>query len=130
MEKIFYYEDIDLKEGFLKADYRFEGPITVKVYHIEPENCGDFVRQRKWQAKGILSVLKEKRRIIILKYFIPTLLLPLCYFSFLPLLIYFIYFWLKYSIKTKELVNSLLWVVLDYIGRFISLIYFCRELMV
>jgi glycosyltransferase involved in cell wall biosynthesis len=129
-EKIFYYEDDDLKEKFLKAGYNFKGPVNAKVYHIEPENWGDFVRQRKWQAKGILCVLKEKRRIIVLKYFIPTLLLPLCYFSFLPLLIYFVYFWLKYSIKTKELVNSFLWVVLDYIGRFISLIYFCKELIV
>jgi glycosyltransferase involved in cell wall biosynthesis len=128
-EKIFYYEDDDLKERFLKACYSFKGPINAKVYHIEPENWSDFVRQRKWQAKGILSVLKEKRRIIILKYFIPTFLLPLCYFSFLPLLIYFIYFWLKYSIKTKEWRNSFLWVVLDYMGRFISLIYFCKELM-
>jgi glycosyltransferase involved in cell wall biosynthesis len=129
-ERIFYYEDDDVKERFLKAGYSFKGPINAKVYHIEPENWGDFVRQRKWQAKGILSVLKEKRRIIILKYFIPILLLPLCYFSFLPLLIYFVYFWLKYSIKTKEIVNSFLWVVLDYVGRFISLIYFCKELMV
>jgi glycosyltransferase involved in cell wall biosynthesis len=125
-EKIFYYEDDDLKERFVKAGYNFKGPINAKVYHIEPENWSDFVRQRKWQAKGILSVLKERKRIIILKYFVPILLLPLCYFSFIPLLIYFVYFWLRYSIKTKEVVNSFLWVVLDYIGRFISLFYLIK----
>jgi glycosyltransferase involved in cell wall biosynthesis len=128
-EKIFYYEDIDLKERFSKAGYVFEGPISVKVYHIEPKCWNDFIRQRKWQARGILSVIKRKRRIVVLKYFIPILLLPLCYFSFLPLLVYFSYFWFKYSIKTKDWINSFLWVVLDYIGRIISLVYFFREFL-
>jgi len=115
-------------ERFHEKGYKFKGPIGVKVYHIETEGWKDFIRQRKWQAKGILSALRIKKKPIVLKYFFPTLLLPLCYFSFIPLLLYFIYFWLKYSINTKDIVNSFLWVYLDYIGRFISLFYLIKEL--
>jgi glycosyltransferase involved in cell wall biosynthesis len=61
-EKIFYYEDDDLKERFLKAGYNFKGPVNAKVYHIEPESWGDFVRQRKWQAKGYFMCVKRKKK--------------------------------------------------------------------
>jgi glycosyltransferase involved in cell wall biosynthesis len=128
-EKIFYYEDTEFMERFHKSGYKFKGPINAIVYHIEPANWKDFLRQRKWQARGILSVLRVKKELPILRYFSPTLLLPLCYLSPIPLIVYFLYFWLKFWVKTKKWVNSFLWVGLDYLGRFISLFYFTKELI-
>jgi len=123
-EKIFYNEDNDLKERFLKNGYEFKDSIDAKVYHIEPETLNDFIRQRKWQAKGILSLIRYQKRWALLRFFIPCLFLPVTYITAILFLIYFFVYWLFYVNKTKEYINSFLWVLLDYIGRFISLFYF------
>jgi len=127
-EKIFYFEDSDLRGRILKstANYRVS---DIMVLHIDPKGLSDFVRQRKWHAKGILSILKEKNDILALKYFVPCLFLPITYVTSILFLLYLVLFWLKFAIRTKELINSFLWFFLDYIGRFISLFYFIKELV-
>lgn len=125
-EKIFYFEDEDLKKRFLEGGFKFKGPTKAKVYHIEVEQWKDFVRQRKWAAKGLITKIKRERKYIMLRHFLPCILLPLCYLSVIPLLIYFIYFWVKYSLKAKNIINSFLWTFLDFIGRFITIFYFIK----
>jgi glycosyltransferase involved in cell wall biosynthesis len=122
-EKIFYYEDTEFMERFHKAGYKFKGPINAAVYHIEPARWKDFLRQRKWQAKGVMHSFKQGKWITLLRYFGPLALLPLCLISWIPLAIYFLGMWLKFAIKSKQLVNSLLWVLTDYLGRMVSFVY-------
>ncbi len=122
-EKIFYYEDTEFMERFHKVGYKFKGPIPAVVYHIEPAGWKDFLRQRKWQAKGVIHSFKQGKWINPLRYFGPLILLPLCLVSWIPLAIYFLGMWLKFTVKSKQLVNSLIWVLTDYLGRIISFLY-------
>lgn len=122
-EKIFYYEDTEFMERFHKAEYKFKGPVNTVVYHIEPASLNDFLRQRKWQAKGVMHSFKHGKWITPLRYFSPLVLLPLCLLSWIPLALYFIVFWLKFTLKSRQPLNSLLWVLTDYLGRWVSFVY-------
>ncbi len=98
-EKIFYFEDTDFMKKFHKTGYKFLGPISTKVYHIEPESWKDFVRQRKWQGRQASA-----------KYFLPCVFPPL-------MLIQFFKIWFK----SKDFTNTIYWIALDFVGRYISL---------
>lgn len=126
-EKIFYNEDFDLKNRLLKLNPVYKVSDVV-VYHSDPETFDDFVRQRRWQGRGVLTTLRRKKDYRVFRYFAPPVLLPLAFISPIPLILYILIFWIVFSVRTKDVVNSLLWVLLDYFGRFISLFYFCKEL--
>lgn len=126
-EKIFYYEDTEFRDRFLSSGYKFKGPINTIVYHIEPATWQEFVRQRRWQAKGVAHSFKQGKWISPFRYFGPLVLLPLCLVSWIPLMVYFLYVWLKFAIKSKQPLNSLLWVFLDYLGRMVSLWYVAKN---
>lgn len=121
-ENIFYYEDTEFRDRFFKAGYKFKGPINTIVYHIEPATWKDFVRQRKWQGKGVLHSFRERKKIVLFRYFGPLILIPLCLISCIPLVTYFIIFWIKFTLKSKQPLNSFLWIFIDYLGRMISLL--------
>ncbi len=121
-EKIFYYEDTELMKKFLDSGYRFEGPVKAITYHIEPSRWKDFLRQRKWQARGVVHSFRQGRRLNPLRYFGPLLLLPLCLISWIPLAAYFLGMWMKFAVKSGQPLNSFLWVLTDYLGRAVSLI--------
>ena len=121
-ERIFYYEDTEFMERFHKAGYRFKGPVRAVVYHIEPATWREFVRQRRWQAKGVVHSFNQGKWVNPLRYFGPLALLPLCLISWIPLAVYFLAMWLKFAIKSKQPLNSLLWVLLDYLGRMVSFV--------
>jgi glycosyltransferase involved in cell wall biosynthesis len=127
-EKIFYYEDGEIKERFFKRGYIYKGPTDAILYHIETKNFKDFKRQRKWQGLGIYQFVNEKRNFISLKYFFPVFLLLLLPFTYIPFLLYILLFWIILSIKSKDIINSLIWVLIDYLGRIISLYYFIKTL--
>jgi len=120
-EKIFYYEDSEFRDRFISSGYKFKGPINTIVYHIEPRTWQEFVRQRKWQTKGVVHSFRQGKWVNPLRYFGPLALLPLCLISWIPLAVYFLAIWLKFAIKSKQPFNSLLWVLLDYLGRMVSL---------
>ncbi len=126
-ENIFYYEDTEFRDRFLKAGFKFKGPINTIVYHIEPKTWSEFVRQRKWQARGVKKSFKDKNYMIPLRYFLPVFisLSSLFIWWLLPLYIFsYSYYFYK---KTKMLEESVLWVVLDLVGRFVSLPKFIKE---
>jgi glycosyltransferase involved in cell wall biosynthesis len=128
-ERLFYIEDNDLWERFEKAGYKLVDT-GLKIYHIDTETLGDFVRQRKWHGKGILCGLKIKKNPYFLRYFFPCALLLLGIITFWPLIAYLVIIWLFYTFKSKDPFYSFLWVTVDYIGRFISLFYFAKELII
>lgn len=99
-EKIFYFEDTDFMKRFHEKKYKFKGYVNAKVYHNEPEHWKDFVRQRKWQGRQASA-----------KYFLPCFFPPL-------MLVQFFKIWLK----SKDFTNTVYWIVLDLIGRYISLL--------
>lgn len=99
-ERVFYFEDSEFKNRFLKNGYIFKGPINVKMFHMETETWSDFIRQRKWQGK--------QARV---KYFLP------CFFPPLMLIQFFKIWW-----KSEDFKNTFYWIVLDFIGRYISLL--------
>jgi len=132
-ERIFYIEDNELWERFTKAGYKLYDS-GIKVYHIDPASWNDFLRQRKWHGKGIMCWIKIKKKYSPLRYFAPCFLLlflflPIGFFKVAPILFYLLLFWAYYGIKSHEIVNSLLWVTIDYFGRFISLYYFLKEIL-
>jgi len=132
-DKLFYIEDdvfLDLMDSKCKNKSS-----NIKVYHIDTKDWRGFVRQRKWQGRGLYCRIFKKRQMYAWRFFLPCLLLffvffiPLLnYFVFIPLLVYFILSWIYFSIKSKEPINSFLWVTTDYIGRFFSLFYFLKEI--
>lgn len=99
-EKVFYFEDTEFRDRFLKQNYVFKGPISAEVHHIEPEGWKDFVRQRKWQGRQAS-----------LKYFLPCVFPPL-------MLIQFFKIWRK----SNDFKNTVYWIVLDLIGRYVSIV--------
>jgi glycosyltransferase involved in cell wall biosynthesis len=116
-EHIFYYEDMDLIERFNSAamhsypstdDENYVSPSDIVVTHKETENLSEFKRQREYQAKGIISLIKFKGNIKSLRYFLPCFFPPYMIFS---------------SMKA-----GLRWGILDMIGRYISLIYLIRNI--
>ena len=133
-ERLFYIEDNELWERFSKAGYKLVDT-GLKVYHIDPETFEDFIRQRKWHGKGILCWIKIKKKYSPLRYFIPCIL-PIFFIfkspiiKFFPIVFYFIFFWSYYALKSKQPYNSLLWVLMDYFGRFVSLYYFFKEILI
>jgi len=128
-EEIFYYEDGEIQERFLKKGYEYKGPAPAKIYHIDTENLQDFKRQRKWQGIGISRLLKKQGDWRKLRYFIPCILLPIIIFSWIPILVYWSLIWLKFTSSTKKPFESFLWVIIDFFGRFISLFYFTLDLI-
>lgn len=110
-EKIFYYEDFDFKKRVLQLNNINYKPSDIIVYHIDTETFSDFIRQRKWQGKGIYSYGRLKN----LKYFLP------CFF---PLLMAFQF--LKYYPSNKKFKNVFFYILFDLFGRFISLIEFLK----
>lgn len=98
-ENVFYFEDTDLMKRFHESDYKFIGPINTEVYHIEPETWKDFIRQRKWQGRQAP-----------MKYFLPCLFPPV-------IIVYFFKVWRS----SGELRNAVSWILLDFLGRYISL---------
>jgi glycosyltransferase involved in cell wall biosynthesis len=131
-ENIFYIEDNELWERFTKAGYKLYDT-GLKVYHIDTESWGDFLRQRKWHGKGIICWLKMKRY-WPLRYFAPCFLilflfLPISWLRIVPLISYLLFFWIYYGIKSGETINAFLWVTVDYLGRFISFYYFLKEII-
>lgn len=131
-ERIFYIEDNELWERFVRAGYGLHDT-GLKVYHIDTEHFKDFLRQRKWHGKGILCWLKIKKKYSPLRYFAPCflvvfLLLPISWLRIVPFASYLLLFWFYYGIKSGEILNSFLWVTIDFFGRFISLYYFIKEL--
>jgi glycosyltransferase involved in cell wall biosynthesis len=98
-ENIFYFEDFDFRNRFFERGYVFKGPVNTKVYHIEPATWRDFLRQKKWQG-----------RMAPIRYFLPCIFPPLLLIQFFRILR-----------NSKELKNTLYWIGLDFIGRYISL---------
>lgn len=98
-EKIFYFEDSEFRNRFIKEKYSFKGPVNAKVYHIEPEEWKEFIRQRKWQGRQAVTL-----------YFLPCVFPPLMLMQFF-----------KIMYKSKDFVNTIYWTVLDFIGRYVSL---------
>ncbi|MBI3413280.1 MAG: glycosyltransferase [Candidatus Aenigmarchaeota archaeon] len=98
-EKIFYHEERDFRNRFDAAGLKYSGPMNALVYHIDPEGMDEFIRQRKWQgrAAGI-------------PYFMPCIIPPLIIVPSVKVLI-----------KSKDTKNSMKWLVMDMIGRYISL---------
>lgn len=128
-ERLFYIEDNEIWERFTAMGYKLTDT-GLKIYHIDTQNLKDFVRQRKWHGKGIIGWIIYKKKYSSLRYFAPCSLLFISYFSFIPLILYLILFWLYFSIKSKDIVNSFLWIIIDYIGRFISLYFFIQALLI
>ena len=127
-ERLFYIEDNDIWERFRNQGYKLTDT-GLKIYHIDTESFDDFLRQRKWHGRGILCGIFVKKKLSFLRYFLPCIfLIPIAFFSIWPLVAYFIIMWLFFSIKSRDIINSLLWVIIDYLGRFISLYYFFKEL--
>ncbi len=123
-ESIFYYEDTEFRDRFLSKGYKFKGPIDAIVYHIEPESWKDFIRQRKWQSRGVKKSFKDGNKIIPLRYFLPVFItiFSLIIWWLLPFyMVSMSYYMYK---KSKKLKESILWSVIDLVGRFISLFYF------
>jgi len=132
-ERIFYIEDNELWQRFTKAGYKL-ADTGLKVYHIDPETLNDFIRQRKWHGKGILCWIKIKKKYSPLRYFAPCFLPIFFIFSsplikFLPIILYFLFSWSYYTLKSKQPYNSFLWIITDYVGRFVSLYYFIKEIL-
>ncbi|MBI2085062.1 MAG: glycosyltransferase [Candidatus Aenigmarchaeota archaeon] len=98
-EKIFYHEERDFRNRFDAAGLKYSGPVNAFVYHIDPEGVEEFTRQRKWQG-----------RMAGIGYFIPCIIPPLI---LVPSI--------KVFIKSKDLKNSIRWLALDILGRYISL---------
>lgn len=120
-ENIFYFEDFDLKERILKLNPKYKIS-NIIVYHKDVKNFKDFIRQRKWHGKGIFTLVTKKRKLYPLKHFVPCF-----FFHLLP--VYLLICWIIFYKDTKEVINSFLWVSLDYIGRFISLFYFIKLML-
>jgi glycosyltransferase involved in cell wall biosynthesis len=127
-ERLFYIEDNDLWDRFKSAGYKLTDT-GFKIYHIDTESLDDFIRQRKWHGRGILCGLLVKKKIYFLRYFAPCILIFFAYFSLWFLIAYLFLMWVYFSIRSKDPINSFLWVIIDYIGRFISLFYFLKELI-
>jgi len=132
-DKLFYIED-DVFWELVGSKHKVTSS-DMKIYHIDTKDWKDFVRQRKWQGKGLYYRIFKKRKTYAWRFFLPCLLLffvfffpLLTYFVFIPLLVYFILSWIYFSIKSKEPINSFLWVTTDYLGRFLSLFYFLKEI--
>jgi len=52
-EDLFYVEDDVLFEEVKKRGYKLEEPGAL-VYHIDPKTFKDYLRQRKWQGRGLI----------------------------------------------------------------------------
>ena len=122
-EDLFYVEDDILFEEIKKKGYKLEEP-GILVYHIDPKTFDDYLRQRKWQGRGLVMKIFRLKKYWAIRYFVPCLILPLMFVSVYLLPIYLFLFWIFFSIKSKEPLNSLLWTTTDFFGRYISLFWF------
>jgi len=105
-EKIFYHEERDFRYRFDRKGFSYLKPSNETVYHIDPENVDEFIRQRKWQGKQAG-----------LKFFLPCILPPTILIPFFKVLI-----------GSKDPLNSFRWLFLDFFGRYISLYYRLRNI--
>lgn len=107
-ENIFYNEDFDLKERLLRLNpvYKIS---DIVVHHIDPKTLSDFLRQRKWQGKGIYTSGSS------LKYFIPCIFPP-------AMIIHF----LKFYRFNKKFKDTFFYMVFDLFGRYVSFQEFLR----
>lgn len=126
-ESLFYIEDDDLFERFGKLGYKLKKS-NIFVCHIDPKTFSDFFRQRKWQGRGLALKIFKLKKWQSLRYFIPCAIFLLVFLKWYIPFLYIFVFWIYFSIKSKEPINSFLWVTTDYVGRFFSLFYFLKEI--
>ncbi len=98
-EKIFYQEDADLKKRVLENGYQIKLIKNAVVFHIDPYTMKEFIRQRRWQG-----------RMAPLKYFIPCIFPPVLIFQLIRM------------IKVTKDIHSFYWIILDFFGRYVSLL--------
>jgi len=122
-ENLFYVEDDVLFEDFRKKGYQIEESKAI-VYHIDPKSFKDYFKQRKWQGRGLVMKIFKLKKYWAFRYFIPCLTIPLMLLNIYIPLIYLVLFWIFFSIKSGEIINSFWWTITDFAGRFISLYYF------
>lgn len=126
-QEMSFYEDIDFSNRVLKAGHSFK-VLNLDVHHIDTEHFSDFFRQRRWQGKSLRAVIKKDT--LKIRHFFPIFLFFVALFSpiylpfLFPLALYFAITLFLFSAKTRNFINSFLWVFLDFFGRFISLWYF------
>ena len=122
-EDLFYVEDDVLFEEVKKKGCELEES-GVLVYHIDPKTFKDYLRQRKWQGRGLAMKIFRLKKYWAVRHFVPCLILPLMFISVYLLPIYLFLFWIFFSIKSGEPFNSFWWTITDFFGRYISLFWF------
>jgi len=122
-EDLFYVEDDVLFEDFRRLGYDIKETGAL-VYHIDPKTFKDYLRQRKWQGRGLVMKIFKLKKYFAFRYFIPCIFLPLALVRVYIPAIYLLTFWIFFSIKSSEILNSFWWTITDFIGRFISLYFF------
>ncbi|MEK6875337.1 MAG: glycosyltransferase [Nanoarchaeota archaeon] len=122
-EDLFYVEDDVLFEEAIKRGNKLE-ETGAFVYHIDPKTLKDYWRQRKWQGRGLVMKIFLLKKYWAFRHFIPCLIIPLTIITPYIIIAYLAGGFIFFTMKTKEPINSLLWILTDFAGRYISLFYF------
>jgi glycosyltransferase involved in cell wall biosynthesis len=133
-ELIFYFEDEDLTRRFFEKGYKAIYEPNARELHHDPDTLTETIGQSKHFGKGIAWKIKKGKGYKLLIYPIYSLIVLMSiitsFSNYLSLIILLplIFLFLKVSIKSKDILGSLVFVVLFVFRNLIKLKSFIKNL--